>query len=168
MRPKQQQKARHDDLFRARLDQIINLKHELVVLADKIDWVWLDAQLAGCFSDEGRPAEPVRFMLGMFLQVPIDAMEAKLDFEDFTAGDSFMLDRSIKISTCKLNHPDNATAYRIDFQGASLCYVTDTEHVVGKPDENILGLIEGADLLVYDSTYTDKEFEHKIGWGHST
>ena len=59
MRPKQQQKARHYDLFRARLDQIINLKHELVVLADKIDWTWLDAQPAGCFSDEGRPAEPV-------------------------------------------------------------------------------------------------------------
>ena len=34
MRPKQQAKARHDDLFRARLDQIINMKHELVVLAD--------------------------------------------------------------------------------------------------------------------------------------
>ncbi len=67
MRPKQQQKARHDDLFRARLDQIINMRHELVVLADKIDWVWLDGQLAGYFSDEGRPAEPVRFMLGMFL-----------------------------------------------------------------------------------------------------
>jgi len=51
MRPKQQQKARHDDLFRARLDQIINMKHELVVLADKIDWAWLDAQLAERFSD---------------------------------------------------------------------------------------------------------------------
>jgi IS5 family transposase len=67
MRPKQQHKARHDDLFRARLDQIINMKHELVVLADKIDWTWLDAELAGCFSDQGRPAEPVRFMIGMFL-----------------------------------------------------------------------------------------------------
>jgi len=67
MRPKQQQKARHDDLFRARLDQIINMKHELVALADKIDWAWLDEQLADCFSDEGRPAEPVRFMIGMFL-----------------------------------------------------------------------------------------------------
>ena len=67
MRPKQQQKARHDDLFRARLDQIINMKHELVVLADKIDWAWLDEQLAGCFSDHGRPAEPVRFMIGMFM-----------------------------------------------------------------------------------------------------
>jgi len=67
MRPKQQPKARHDDLFRARLDQIINMKHELVVLADKVDWSWLDAELAECFSDKGRPAEPVRFMIGMFL-----------------------------------------------------------------------------------------------------
>ncbi len=67
MRPKQQQKAQHDDLFRARLDQIINMKHALVALADKIDWAWLDAQLAGCFSAHGRPAEPVRFMIGMFL-----------------------------------------------------------------------------------------------------
>ncbi len=67
MRPKQQQKARHDDLFRARLDQIINMRHELVVLAGKIAWAWLDAQLAGGLSDQGRPAEPVRFMIGMFL-----------------------------------------------------------------------------------------------------
>lgn len=67
MRPKQQQEARHDDLFRARLDQIINMKHELVALADKLDWGFIDEQLADCFSDQGRPAEPVRFMIGMFL-----------------------------------------------------------------------------------------------------
>ena len=67
MRPKQPKKSDHDDLFRARLDQIINMKHELVVLADKIDWVWLDEQLAEYFSDAGRPGEPVRFMIGMFL-----------------------------------------------------------------------------------------------------
>ena len=67
MRPKQQPPSRHDDLFRARLDQIINMKHELVVLADKIDWEWLDAELADCFSDKGRPAEPVRFMIGMLM-----------------------------------------------------------------------------------------------------
>ena len=43
------------------------MRHELVVLADKIDWAWLDERLADCFSDQGRPAEPVRFMIGMFL-----------------------------------------------------------------------------------------------------
>ncbi len=67
MRPKQQRKARHDDLSRARLDQITNMKHELVVLADKIDWARLDEQVAECFSDKGRPAEPVRLMVGMFM-----------------------------------------------------------------------------------------------------
>ena len=67
MRPKKPKKADHDDLFRARLDQIINLRHELVLLADKIDWDWLDDELASSFSDHGRPAEPVRFMIGMFL-----------------------------------------------------------------------------------------------------
>ena len=67
MRPKKYRQARHDDLFRARLDQVINLKHALVVLTDKIDWDWIDDQLAERFSAEGRPAEPVRFMIGMML-----------------------------------------------------------------------------------------------------
>ena len=67
MRPKQQPKARHDDLFRSRLDQITNLKHELVALAESIDWAWIDAELADHFSEHGRPAEPVRFMIGMFM-----------------------------------------------------------------------------------------------------
>ena len=68
MRPRKPQKADHDDLFKARLDQILNMKHELVLLADKIDWDWLDAELAPYFSGHGRPAESVRFMIGMLLQ----------------------------------------------------------------------------------------------------
>ena len=67
MRPKKQKPVRQDELFRARLDQIINMKHELAVLAVKLDWDWIDAELAPLFSDQGRPAEPVRFMIGMFV-----------------------------------------------------------------------------------------------------
>jgi hypothetical protein len=37
MRPKQHQTTGSTDLFRARLDQIINMKHELVQLAGKLD-----------------------------------------------------------------------------------------------------------------------------------
>jgi phosphoribosyl 1,2-cyclic phosphodiesterase len=40
--------------------------------------------------------------------------------------------------------------------------------VPGQPDANILGLIAGADLVIYDSTYTDGEFPGHVGWGHST
>ncbi len=55
MRPKQQRKARHDDLFRARPDRTVNMKHEPVVLADEIDWAWLDEQPAKGFSHTYRP-----------------------------------------------------------------------------------------------------------------
>lgn len=67
MRPKQQRHSWHGGLVHTRLDQIVNMRHELVVLAGKIDWAWLEAELANCFSDKGRAAEPVRFMLGMFM-----------------------------------------------------------------------------------------------------
>lgn len=100
--------------------------------------------------------------------VPLEAMKATLEFEDFEAGDTFNMGPDIKIRTAKLNHPDNATGYRIEHKGKSMCYITDTEHVIGKPDQNVLGLIEGADLVIYDSTYTDDEFPAKMGWGHST
>jgi transposase, IS5 family len=43
------------DLFRARLDQIINMKHELVALAGKIDWAWIDNEITPLHSDQGRP-----------------------------------------------------------------------------------------------------------------
>ncbi len=102
--------------------------------------------------------------------VPIGAMLSHISFEDFRAGEAFDVpaDPEVKIRTAPLNHPNGATGYRIEYAGKSFCYVTDTEHVIGKPDENILGLIDGADLVVYDSTYTDDEFPAKIGWGHST
>ena len=103
-----------------------------------------------------------------FFPVPIDIMKAKIEFEDFRAGDTFSLSNDIKVRTAPLNHPDGATGYRLDYQGRSLCYITDTEHTPGNPDQRILSLVEGADLMIYDSTYTDHEFPAKRGWGHST
>jgi phosphoribosyl 1,2-cyclic phosphodiesterase len=72
------------------------------------------------------------------------------------------------IRTAPLNHPNGATGYRIEHNGRAVCYVTDTEHVRGEIDQNILRLIEGADLVIYDSTYTEAEYADHIGWGHST
>jgi phosphoribosyl 1,2-cyclic phosphodiesterase len=100
--------------------------------------------------------------------VPLEAMQADLTFEDFEAGDDFKLFDSVNVETAPLNHPNGSTGYRINHKGKSVVYVTDTEHIPGKPDQNILNLIEGADLVIYDSTYTELEFPEKIGWGHST
>ena len=100
--------------------------------------------------------------------VPLEAMQAKLRFEDFDAGDSFSLGSGITIKTAALNHPNGATGYRVEHGGSAICYVTDTEHVEDGLDQNILRLIEGADLVIYDCTYTEEEFPSKVGWGHST
>jgi len=100
--------------------------------------------------------------------VPLEAMKSKMNIEDFRAGESFEMGDGIRIKTAMLNHPNGATGYRIEHGGRSLCYITDTEHVPGELDSNILKLIEGADLVIYDSTYTEEEFPQKVGWGHST
>jgi len=67
MRPKQHTTTGSGDLFRARLDQIINLKHELVQLAGKLDWQWIDGEIAPLYSDQGRPGIATRFVIGLLL-----------------------------------------------------------------------------------------------------
>lgn len=100
--------------------------------------------------------------------VPLRTMGGTLRFTEVGARDDFMVGTGIRIRTAPLNHPDGATGYRIEYEGKSIVYVTDTEHVPGKPDQNILDLIDGADLVLYDSTYTDEEYTQRVGWGHST
>ncbi len=107
-------------------------------------------------------------MVGPMFPIPLEAMQGELTFEDFEAGDSFELYPGVNVKTTPLNHPNDATGYRIEHEGFSACYITDTEHIPGKPDKNILGLIENADLVIYDSTYTEEEFPNRVGWGHST
>ena len=67
MRPKKHEATREDDLFRSRLDQIINTKHELVQLGRKIDWAWIDTEIAPLYSDKGRPGIESRFVVGLLL-----------------------------------------------------------------------------------------------------
>jgi len=67
MRPKQHETRGSSDLFRARLDQIINMKHELTQLAGEIDWDWIDREIAPLYSDKGRPGIETRFAIGLLL-----------------------------------------------------------------------------------------------------
>jgi len=109
-----------------------------------------------------------RQMEAPLFPVPLKTMGCNLDFAEISPGDSFALGQAVRVRTAALNHPDGATGYRIEYGGRSLVYVTDTEHVAGRLDQNILGLIDGADIVLYDSTYTDEEYAGKVGWGHST
>ncbi len=124
---------------------------------------------AGHLAEQGGIREAIAgHMHEPMFPVPLDVMKARLTFTDFRAGETLDLGPGLRARTARLNHPNGATAYRIEHDGRSVCYVTDTEHVPGRPDENVLALIAGADLVIYDSTYTDAELPAKVGWGHST
>ena len=107
-------------------------------------------------------------MMAPLFPIPISVLGADITFHDFRAGETLDPGDGIVIRTVPLNHPNGATGYRVEYAGKSVCYVTDTEHVPGTPDRNVLGLIAGADLVIYDSTYTDDEYPNHVGWGHST
>lgn len=100
--------------------------------------------------------------------IPIGIFAAELAFADFRAGETHALGSGVTVRTAPLNHPNRATGYRVETGGKAICYVTDTEHVPGRPDTSVLGLIAGADLVIYDCTYTDAEYPGHVGWGHST
>ncbi len=67
MRPKAVASSASEDLFRSRLSNIINLRHELARLAGVIDWGMLEAAFGPLYAEVGRPGLPTRLMAGLHL-----------------------------------------------------------------------------------------------------
>jgi phosphoribosyl 1,2-cyclic phosphodiesterase len=82
-------------------------------------------------------------------------------------------DKSVKsgivtVSPFPLNHPQGATGYRIEVNGAVIVYGTDYEHGIPEFDKTLRNYSQDADILILDSQYTPAEYETHKGWGHST
>ena len=74
MRPKRSKDGGEQDLFRSRLDQIINMKHPLARLAELVDWERLHNHFAPYYADKGRSGLPIRLMVGLHLLKHIYAL----------------------------------------------------------------------------------------------
>ena len=124
---------------------------------------------AGHFEDATTCKEMVdNFMAPPYFPVTPKYFDAHIQYLDFRPPDTLDPQEGIVIETMRLNHPNGCVGYRVRYAQHAVCYLTDTEHVPGAPDRNILGLIAGADLVIYDSMYTDAEYNTYVGWGHST
>jgi len=65
MKPKPQPSDAFE-LFQAHFDQLLNPKHELILLASKINWSGLEAAFVDTYCpDIGAPAKAVRLMVGL-------------------------------------------------------------------------------------------------------
>ncbi|MDA0780714.1 MAG: MBL fold metallo-hydrolase [Rickettsiales bacterium] len=124
-----------------------------------------------------KPENTVKKAMGHLMMSPVfplalQDVQSRVLFNDFMAGEmllnkGFQKD-GITIDTLPLNHPDRATAYRVEFNNKSVCYVTDVEHEIDSIDHSLVKFIEDADVFIYDSTYDDNNFDKYKGWGHST
>jgi phosphoribosyl 1,2-cyclic phosphodiesterase len=106
-------------------------------------------------------------MQAPFYPVSLEVFQARVEFKEFKSG-QMLACGGMTMRTAPLNHPNGATGYRVELNGKSICYITDTEHRGGDPDKTIVELCRGADVMIYDSSYTDAEYARYRGWGHST
>jgi phosphoribosyl 1,2-cyclic phosphodiesterase len=104
--------------------------------------------------------------------VSLDAMAAEMKYTELNPGENTILKGDVEIKTAACHHPGESLAFRINYQGASFVYATDTEHY-SYIDPALLKLCQDTDCLIYDATYTSEEYCGKVGtpktgWGHST
>ena len=75
MKPRvKQQDSGMEELFRSNLKNIINLRHELVRLAELIDWARLEAHFAPYYKEAGCPGLPIRLVVGLHLLKHIEGL----------------------------------------------------------------------------------------------
>ena len=81
---------------------------------------------------------------------------------------------ALKIETMLLSHPGYCLGYRLTARGSTICYITDNELYLPSDKrhnsryfEQLVRFVQGADVLVTDTTYRDQEYLSKVDWGHS-
>ena len=124
--------------------------------------------------------------------VRMSELAAKIEYFNLKEG-SRDLGGGIWLTTKYLNHPILVLGYRFEYQGKVLCTAYDTEPfrnvfdvspdspgydeeavregelAAREENEKVARYIQGADILIHDSQYTQQEYlDSKIGWGHST
>ena len=116
-----------------------------------------------------------------YFPVALDQLGATIRYHDLAEG-TFEIGMA-RVTAQYLNHPALALGYRVEVGGVSLVYATDHEPHEACPasergtdggapvhaeDRRHVALLAGADLVIHDSQYTDREYPEKKGWGHTT
>jgi Metal-dependent hydrolases of the beta-lactamase superfamily I len=105
-----------------------------------------------------------------YFPVDLDTVPARLVFKNpcaqpFTVG-------SIFIQPIFLSHPNGGLGFRLEENGSSFVFLTDNEldfpHPGGLSFDDYATFARGADLLIHDAEFTQKDYKHNRSWGHST
>ncbi|MBI2570047.1 MAG: MBL fold metallo-hydrolase [Candidatus Schekmanbacteria bacterium] len=105
-----------------------------------------------------------------YFPVKLEQMGARINFHGIREG-SFRLGPNVVVEAGHLNHPNGCLGFRIvdESSGKVVCYASDTEPLgPGLLDQNVVKLAHEADVFIYDAQFTPNEYDHHVGWGHST
>jgi phosphoribosyl 1,2-cyclic phosphodiesterase len=93
------------------------------------------------------------------------------DIEFHAKGDEEFMIGDVLVTSRLIPHVGNTLGYRLEFDGASVAYLSDHQQPgidVYEMSDNARELCEGVDLLIHDAQYTRDEFALKSTWGHCT
>lgn len=125
-----------------------------------------------------------------FFPMPLEAVPATFDFHQVEPGVEFDLG-PFHVTPIALNHPFGSVGYRLDCDGSSWAYVSDTapfdkvihkQHFLKGPEPlseddkvsldamraALVRRLEGVDTVVYDTHFLPEEYEKFPHYGHST
>ncbi|HVR88351.1 MAG TPA: MBL fold metallo-hydrolase [Candidatus Limnocylindria bacterium] len=113
---------------------------------------------------------PLRELLGLgmddpFFPVDLDGLPVQLEVHEIESGSARQVG-PYRVRATALYHPAPTLAYRIEADGRSVVYATDTEDAFSGQENPVIAFSEGADVLIHDAQFLDTDF--KPGWGHST
>ena len=126
------------------------------------------------------PASPVQSLserIATYLSPPLFPVSlvdipSKVEFHD--APEEPVAIGSLTMRAAPVTHQGPTVGYRIEEHGRALVYLPDHEPGLGlqladAPGDWVSGhnLAQGADVLLHDAQYSDDEYPHHMGWGHS-
>ena len=108
--------------------------------------------------------------------VTFEELDARIDFELIAAG-ARRSGTGYEVEAFEVHHPGGALGYRFTEPGRSTSFVYVSDNELGAPEkyasdpawrQRFVAFVQGATVLVHDTTYTTEEYDHHHGWGHST
>ncbi len=127
-----------------------------------------------------------------YFTVHLDEVAAAVSYIELIEGACFELGGA-RVRCARLNHPNIAVGYRVEADGATVAYVTDTapfdrilfqhEFIATEPQSppsreeadylrelraGVVDLCRDADLVLFDTMFTAEEYASRPHWGHST
>ncbi len=113
-------------------------------------------------------------MESIHFPVKASSLAAHIKFKELSAKNNTIANTDLQFMCA--NHPGTTYSYSFSFDNYKLVYMTDNELIPNTDKtkshitynrQRFIDFIDGADILIHDAQYGDKEYQVKKGWGHS-